>query len=77
MLGICTDAPDGKLRLIMRVCEKGGLDAFLTEVVKWEVRCHADGCCLCWCAVMAVVVVREITAACMCAHVCICVRKCA
>ena len=27
--GICTDAPDGKVRLVMKLCEKGSLDALL------------------------------------------------
>ncbi len=27
--GICTDAPDGKVRLVMKFCEKGSLDRFL------------------------------------------------
>ena len=27
--GICTDAPDGKVRLVMKYCEKGSLDALL------------------------------------------------
>ncbi len=28
---ICIDAPDGKVRLVMRFCEKGSLDSFLEE----------------------------------------------
>ncbi len=29
VLGICTDAPDGQLRLLMHLCEQGSLDAHL------------------------------------------------
>jgi serine/threonine protein kinase len=29
VMGICVDAPDGKLRLIMRLCPKGSLDDLL------------------------------------------------
>ena len=36
--GICTDAPDGKVRLIMKFCEKGSLDAYLTGTATHEVR---------------------------------------
>ena len=35
--GICTDAPDGKVRLVMRYCEKGSLDDYLTGTAKLEV----------------------------------------
>ncbi len=35
--GICTDAPDGKVRLVMKYCEKGSLDDFLTGTAKHEV----------------------------------------
>jgi serine/threonine protein kinase len=38
--GICVDAPDGKVRLVMRYCEKGSLDDYLTSTAKHEV-------CLC------------------------------
>jgi hypothetical protein len=34
---ICTDAPDGKVRLVMRFCEKGSLDSHLTERARHEV----------------------------------------
>jgi serine/threonine protein kinase len=27
--GICTDAPDGKVRLVMKFCERGSLDVLL------------------------------------------------
>jgi hypothetical protein len=29
--GICTDAPDRKLRLVMKCCEVGGLDSLLAN----------------------------------------------
>jgi len=35
--GICTDAPDRKVRLVMRYCEKGSLDSHLTKRAKPEV----------------------------------------
>ncbi len=38
--GICTDAPDGKVRLVMKYCEKGSLDDYLTGTAKRKV-------CLC------------------------------
>jgi hypothetical protein len=37
--GICTDAPDGKVRLVMKYCEKGSLDDYLTGTAKHEVCC--------------------------------------
>ncbi len=36
--GICVDAPDGKVRLVMKYCEKGSLDDYLTGTAKHEVR---------------------------------------
>jgi hypothetical protein len=36
--GICTDAPDGKVRLVMKYCEKGSLDALLRHHAFPEVR---------------------------------------
>ncbi len=38
MYGICTDAPDGKVRLVMKYCEKGSLDALLRVHAAPEVR---------------------------------------
>jgi serine/threonine protein kinase len=35
--GICVDAPDGKVRLVMKYCEKGSLNAYLTATVKHKV----------------------------------------
>ncbi len=35
--GICTDAPDGKVRLVMKLCEKGSLDDYLAGTAKHEV----------------------------------------
>ena len=35
--GICTDAPDGKVRLVMKFCEKGSLDDYLIGTAKHEV----------------------------------------
>jgi serine/threonine protein kinase len=35
--GICTDAPDGKVRLVMRFCEKGSLDSYLVGTARREV----------------------------------------
>ncbi len=35
--GICVDAPDGKVRLVMKYCEKGSLDNYLTGTAKHEV----------------------------------------
>jgi serine/threonine protein kinase len=37
VFGICTDAPDGKVRLVMKYCEKGSLDDYLTGTAKLEV----------------------------------------
>ena len=34
---ICTDAPDGKVRLVMRFCEKGSLDSYLVGTARHEV----------------------------------------
>jgi hypothetical protein len=34
---ICTDAPDGKARLVMKCCAKGSLDDYLVGVAKPEV----------------------------------------
>ena len=36
--GICTDAPDGRVRLVMKYCEKGSLDSYLVETARREVR---------------------------------------
>jgi hypothetical protein len=38
--GICTDAPDGKVRLVMKYCEKGSLDSLLRVHASPEVRSH-------------------------------------
>jgi hypothetical protein len=35
--GICVDAPDGKVRLVMKYCEKGSLDDYLIGAAKHEV----------------------------------------
>ena len=46
--GICVDAPDGKVRLVMKYCEKGSLDDYLVGTAKHEVcwlGCHS----LWWC----------------------------
>jgi hypothetical protein len=32
VMGVCTDAPDGKVRLVMRLCSKGSLDNVLKGV---------------------------------------------
>jgi hypothetical protein len=37
--GICTDAPDGKVRIVMRFCEKGSLDDYLLGTARHEVGC--------------------------------------
>jgi hypothetical protein len=37
VFGICTDAPDGKVRLVMKLCEKGSLEGYLEEVARREV----------------------------------------
>jgi serine/threonine protein kinase len=42
--GICTDAPDGKVRLVMKYCEKGSLDALLRHHAAPEV----GPCALFW-----------------------------
>jgi hypothetical protein len=36
--GMCSDAPDGKVRLVMKYCVKGSLDDYLTGTVKAQVR---------------------------------------
>ena len=43
--GICTDAPDGKVRLVMKLCEKGSLDALLRAhaVPEVGVLCFSGG----------------------------------
>jgi hypothetical protein len=38
--GICVNAPDGKVRLVMKYCENGSLDSYLSDVVKHEVCCR-------------------------------------
>jgi serine/threonine protein kinase len=44
--GICTDAPDGKVRLVMRFCEKGSLDSYLIERARHEVgTARLEKCC--------------------------------
>jgi serine/threonine protein kinase len=49
--GICTDAADGKARIVMKFCEKGSLDDYLVGVAKHEV---GLGCvCASSCAVMS------------------------
>jgi serine/threonine protein kinase len=35
--GICTDAPDGKFRLVMEYCEEGSLDGLLATHARAEV----------------------------------------
>ncbi len=37
VFGICTDAPDGLVRIVMKYCEKGSLDDLLRQSVE-EVR---------------------------------------
>ena len=44
--GICTDALDGKVRLVMKYCEKGSLDNFLTGTAKHEVCSMCSMCCV-------------------------------
>jgi hypothetical protein len=31
VMGVCTDSPDGKVRLVMRLCAKGSLDNLLMK----------------------------------------------
>ena len=38
--GICTDAPDGKVRLVMKYSAKGSLSHYLTGTAKPEVGCR-------------------------------------
>jgi hypothetical protein len=38
--GICNDAPDHEVRLVMKYCERGSLDTYLSGPVKSEVRHH-------------------------------------
>jgi hypothetical protein len=38
LYGICTDAPDGCVRLVMKYCEKGSLEGFLASAAVHEVR---------------------------------------
>ena len=74
--GICTDAPDGKVRLVMKLCEKGSLDALLRGHAAPEVgvvffRPHSlllVGVCMRPCIVRVLVVlsVRGCLYACMC-----------
>ncbi len=59
--GICNDAPDGKVRLVMKFCEKGCLSDYLAGTAKHEVRgvwCVVCGvwCVVCgaWCVVRGV-----------------------
>ena len=69
--GICTDAPDGKVRLVMKFCEKGSLDALLRGHAAPEVGvvlCFAlTRYCLLVCVrVLVVLSVRGCLYACMC-----------
>jgi hypothetical protein len=41
--GICTDAPDGKVRLVMKYSAKGSLDKHLTGTAKPEVGASVEG----------------------------------
>jgi len=41
--GISTDAPDGKVRLVMKYCEKGSLSDYLTRTAKPEVGGSVEG----------------------------------
>ena len=41
--GICTDAPDGKVRLVMKYSAKGSLDKYLTGTAKPEVGASVEG----------------------------------
>jgi hypothetical protein len=34
LFGVCTDAPDGRLRLVMEYCELGSLDTWLASVLR-------------------------------------------
>ncbi len=41
VMGVCTDAPDGKVRLVMRLCAKGSLDNLLVKSrVEVSQGCH-------------------------------------
>ncbi len=42
--GICKDAPDGKVRLVMKYCEKGSLEHHLAGQVRLEVRGDGASC---------------------------------
>jgi hypothetical protein len=42
--GLCTDAPDGKMRLVMKYCENGSLSAFLHSKQPQEAQVQV--CCL-------------------------------
>jgi hypothetical protein len=54
--GICVDAPDGKVRLVMKYCEKGSLDDYLTGSAKHELCDSASSAtCCCVAAVAAAV----------------------
>jgi serine/threonine protein kinase len=41
VLGVCTDAPDGQVRIIMRLCEKGSLEGILHSA---RVKVRASAC---------------------------------
>jgi hypothetical protein len=60
--GICTDTPDGKVRLVMNYCEKGSLDALLRHHAFPEVRARFCFRALCTCVVRAVLSVRGVLA---------------
>jgi hypothetical protein len=51
--GICNDAPDGKVRLVMKFCEKGSLSDYLAGTAKREVRLVG---CVVWCGCVVGVV---------------------
>ena len=46
--GLCTDAPDGKLRVIMELCQPGSVKDFIRSAA-------TDGCVLVWCAWLSTV----------------------
>ncbi len=43
--GICTDAPDGKVRLVLKFCAMGCLSEYLEKVARPQVRSRACQSC--------------------------------
>jgi hypothetical protein len=74
--GICTDAPDGKVRLVMKLCEKGSLDALLRHHAAPEVGARlfsSSPFLFCLRVCLRGVFPMVVVVVCVCVCVCVCV----